>query len=92
MGRIECYHKGKKCRYKDARCRRSFRIILLIKPNTTDTSLEHFNTIIYPPQSTRLLLSNITTLLNLLQMSFHPDNLPSLNGKVFIVTGGNAGM
>ncbi|KAF0637770.1 hypothetical protein FPSE5266_09526 [Fusarium pseudograminearum] len=25
-------------------------------------------------------------------MSFHPDNLPSLNGKVFIVTGGNAGM
>ncbi|KAJ4009646.1 hypothetical protein NW752_009233 [Fusarium irregulare] len=25
-------------------------------------------------------------------MSFHPDNLPSLEGKVFIVTGGNAGM
>ncbi|RGP63856.1 hypothetical protein FLONG3_9750 [Fusarium longipes] len=25
-------------------------------------------------------------------MSFHPDNLPNLSGKVFIVTGGNAGM
>ncbi|KAH7235640.1 hypothetical protein BKA59DRAFT_444767 [Fusarium tricinctum] len=25
-------------------------------------------------------------------MTFHPDNLPELNGKVFIVTGGNAGM
>ena len=25
-------------------------------------------------------------------MTFHPDTLPSLNGKVFIVTGGNSGM
>ncbi|KAF4435371.1 hypothetical protein F53441_13524 [Fusarium austroafricanum] len=25
-------------------------------------------------------------------MTFHPDNLPDLNGKVFIVTGGNGGM
>ncbi|KAH6957111.1 hypothetical protein DER45DRAFT_506619 [Fusarium avenaceum] len=25
-------------------------------------------------------------------MTFHPDNLPELNGKVFIVTGGNSGI
>jgi hypothetical protein len=25
-------------------------------------------------------------------MAFHPDSLPNLTGKVFIVTGGNAGM
>lgn len=25
-------------------------------------------------------------------MPFHPDNLPNLEGKVFIVTGGNSGM
>lgn len=25
-------------------------------------------------------------------MTFHPDNLPNLKGKVYIVTGGNSGM
>jgi hypothetical protein len=25
-------------------------------------------------------------------MTFHPDSLPNLTGKVFIVTGGNSGM
>jgi hypothetical protein len=25
-------------------------------------------------------------------MAFHPDSLPDLTGKVYIVTGGNAGM
>lgn len=25
-------------------------------------------------------------------MTFHPDQLPDLAGKVYIVTGGNAGM
>lgn len=25
-------------------------------------------------------------------MTFHPDSLPDLTGKVYIVTGGNSGM
>lgn len=25
-------------------------------------------------------------------MTFHPDNLPDLTGRVYIVTGGNSGM
>jgi hypothetical protein len=80
--------KDGKCRYKYVLCRCPFRIILLIKPNKINTLLEHFYTIILQLNST-FQLHHSSQLIN---MSFHPDNLPSLNGKVFIVTGGNAGM
>lgn len=38
-----------------------------------------------------LRLCNSTQILDL-NMTFHPDTLPNLKGKIFIVTGGNSGM
>jgi hypothetical protein len=39
-----------------------------------------------------LSLSALSPLSRIFKMTFHPDSLPDLSGKVYVVTGGNAGM